>query len=475
MKHFLSCACSLLLFGFAQAALAEAGSAPGATTTLDQKGKTVLMADDATGAAQLQGFNPAPKRIWMSGWQKSSQTLSWKVKAPAEADYEVELISSGIPAVRLEGGSAPLEAKLAPQGWQRQTLGRIHLKNGDNTLTLSLPQDLPSGGQLRSLDLLPVAARADYDQRVKASRSSAAWMRGHYGVFLQYGAWGWPEHGDKKPWEEVVKAFDVEKFAKMVDEDMGAKWVIWSITWRGSIFPMPLKSVDAIVPGHTTQRDLPADLIAALKKRGIKLMFYYHPGSEDPTWWAANWKDGHDKEKFISNWQAVMTEIGSRYGEDLAGWFFDDGCVYSPAPFEAMTRTAKTGFPGRLVSYNNWVLPSYTDFEDIQMGEGFTGSKATALGSDGVYKDGQHPGQQAHGMFSITQPDWGIWNRDTKTTLTMNSAQALGILRQAIPRGQAMSLNFNMYEDGSVTPETLDLFRQVKQSMSAVPTPTVKP
>ena len=127
-------------------------------------------------------------------------------------------------------------------------------------------------------------------------------------------------------------------------------------------------------------------------------MFYYHLGHEDKPWWAANWKNMYDKEIFFKNWMAVISEIGNRYGDQLSGWFFDDGCIYSPAPFEALTKAAKAGFPGRLVSYNNWVMPILTDFQDIQMGEGFKGNQETAVGSDGIYPEGSYIGQQAHGQ-----------------------------------------------------------------------------
>lgn len=449
---------------------AKANSVPSAATVLEPQGKTLLMADDAEGAGALAPFNPEPKRLWMGNWQKTSQTLAWKVSAPEEADYEVALISKDVPGVSLTGGLGEiLSTEIKTGRWSRNTLGTVRLKKGEATLTLNLSRDLDpkgEGGQLRSLDLLPVAAKADYQKRVAASRASAAWMRGPgYGVMLQYGGWGYPKEGEKKPWKEVVNAFDVEKFAKMVDEDMGARWVIWSITWRDSHFPMPLKSVDAIVPEHTTNRDLLADLAAALNKRGIKLMFYYHPGHEDRAWWAANWKDGHDKDRFLKNWTAVVSEIGTRYGDRLAGWFFDDGCVYSPAPFEAMTQAAKTGFPGRLVSYNPWVLPSYTDFEDIQMGEGFTGDTSTAIGSDGIYPSGPHAGLQAHGMFCVDGNDWGIWKPNQPAPLKINAEKATSIVKMANEHGQIMSLNFNMYEDGQVTPETLDMFRQLKAAI----------
>lgn len=456
----------------------NSGSVPNAVTTLDPRSITTLMADDAKGASALTANNPAPKRIWLEGWQSIEQVLTWQVFAPVEGRYEVTLISTGIPAVRVTGGmDGPLNAAIADLGWNRNLLGEIRLPQGTSTLRLELAANLGSAGSLRSLDVLPVAAKDDYQQRVASLRADTSWIRQKgYGVMLQYGAWGYPENGDRNPWEQVAGDFDVAEFARMVDEDMGAKWVIWSITWRGSHFPMPLATVDAIVPDHTIQRDLMADLAAALKSRGIKMMFYYHPGHEDAAWWAANWQDPYHKKRFIDNWIAVMTEIGNRYGEDLAGWFFDDGVCYSPAPFEAMTRAAKSGFPGRLVSYNNWILPILTDFQDVQMGEGFTGSAETEVGSNGIYEGGPHEGLQAHGMFCVNSYEWGIWRPNTVTPLNVNADMAIGIVKNANRRGQAMSLNFDMYEDGTVTPETLDMFRQLKAAIYApVPVSEGKP
>lgn len=475
MKHTIFTDVLLALVFTCQVHAESASVPPGASTPLDPQGKTVLMADDAEGAERLSHFRPSEfTRLWSNGWLKSSQILAWEVSSPDDANYEVELNSTGIPAVALsvtvDGKPAVSQTmQIESAAWNRNLLGIVHLKRGKSRLSLQLPQDLPGAGSLRSLDLLPASARKDYEKRVIAARSDASWMReGKYGVMLQYGGWTYPEHGPRKPWEDVVNAFDTEKFAKMVDEDMGAKWVIWSITWRDSHFPMPLKSVDAIVPGHTTRRDLIADLAASLDKRGIKLMCYYHPGHEDKSWWAANWQDAHHKERFIKNWTAVVSEIGIRYGDQLAGWFFDDGSVYSPAPFEAMGKAAKAGFPGRLITYNNSHFPAVTDFQDIQMGEHCLWNDQTAIGSNGIYQAGRHRGMQAHGMETINSAEWGVWQPEIKTPLTMSAAQAIAGIRQANKRGQVVSLNFDIYQDGTVTPETLAMMRQVK---AAVRTP----
>lgn len=460
---------ALLVLPLAAPAMAQNAKAP---VKIDPTGKTVLMADDlakpAAGIVPFQPNGPAKyfQRFYSTGWTKTDQELTWQVSGAKAGSYEVELVSRQVPEVVLRGGKQPLRAVIpSPSGWSRSVLGTVELETGSNTLTLQLAKDQAQAGTLSSMNLIPVAAKAGYQKRVDALRSDTAWMReGKYGVMLQYGGWGYPEHGDKKPWEQVVKDFDVEKFAKTVDEDMGAKWVIWSITWRNSHFPMPLKSVDAIVPGHTTTRDLPADLAAALKKRGIRMMFYYHPGHEDKAWWEANWgKD--DKARFLKNWCAVVSEIGNRYGDDLAGWFFDDGAVYSPAPFEVLTKAAKSGSPKRLVSYNSWVLPVVTDFQDVHMGEMYSPATNADMDANGIYQSGPLKGNQSHAMMTVNTSGWGVWQPNTRIPLRMSAQQAIGLVQRGVKRGEAVSLNFDMYEDGTITAPTLDMFRQLKKAI----------
>ena len=139
-------------------------------------------------------------------------------------------------------------------------------------------------------------------------------------------------------------------------------------------FPAPLKSFDRILPGRTTQRDLIGDLAEALGQRGIRLLLYYHLGSDaDRAWQEASgfWKT--DTAEFWNNWVAVIGEVGERYGEKLAGWWFDDGTAnyyYRSAPWERLATTAKAGNPKRLICFNPWILPSATEFQDYLAGEG---------------------------------------------------------------------------------------------------------
>ena len=83
-----------------------------------------------------------------------------------------------------------------------------------------------------SLELVNASALKNLNARVRSFRSSTKWFAdAKYGVFLQWGEWGYPPHGDKKKWPRMIDDFDVEKFAATM-QDIGAGYVIWSATWR---------------------------------------------------------------------------------------------------------------------------------------------------------------------------------------------------------------------------------------------------
>lgn len=64
-------------------------------------------------------------------------------------------------------------------------------------------------------------------------------------------------------------------------------------------------------------------------------MLYYHVGHDDwrnpEGWWQATGYNPKNPKPFLDKWTAITTEVGQRYGDGLAGWFFDDGCVYYPS------------------------------------------------------------------------------------------------------------------------------------------------
>ncbi|GAH73692.1 unnamed protein product, partial [marine sediment metagenome] len=263
----------------------------------------------------------------------------------------------------------------------------ISLPKGVSLIEVRLEENISKGASLKSIELVEKESRNAIKERVKEYRASTKWLAdAKFGVFLQWGGWSYPRQGDKKPWPEMINDFDVESFADKIASTK-AGYVMWSATWRNYLFPAPIKAIDEVVPGRTSERDLIGELADALAKRNLKLILYYHVGHEtDPTfsdWWSANWKDWDNKENFFKIYENVIKEVGERYGEKLAGLFIDDNLIIYPADYEKLGEIAKAGNPNRIVSYNEWIAPRQTDFQEVFFGEAFQWRYDLPVGGSG--------------------------------------------------------------------------------------------
>lgn len=284
-----------------------------------------------------------------------------------------------------------------------------------------------------------------------------------FGLMFQWGNWGYPASGERKtPWNKVYEDFDIEAFAnKMKALDPG--YIIWSITWRGSRFSAPLKSVDGIMGSKdfTMEYDFLGKLTDALTERGIPVFLYYHPGTEEPEFWKTIWQGPEKREVFEKANIAIWTEIGERLGTKLSGWFVDDGMVQLyPADFVAYIRALKAGNPQRLVSFNAWKFPNCTPYEDLSMGEG----DISGAVKDGVLLSGPIKGLMAHYMTILDGPDWGVWKPNT---VILKPGGTVASWQQKINAGKRngypISLCVLMYEDGSLGKETEVLLKGLKR------------
>jgi hypothetical protein len=423
----------------------------------------------------------APKGFWIQNWNDPQQTFAWKIQVPRADDYSVNVLVSGAPGSRIEivGPQNTISVNM-PQGndhwgnnWNKIAVsGWLKLPQGTSTVTVRSPNPAGiatnknhyKGMALVSLELIARSQEKAIEKRIRDSHSSAKWLAdAKYGLMFQWGQWGYPEHGDRKPWPKMIDDFDVEKFADMV-QGTGAGYVIWSAVWRSFYFPAPISSIEQIMPGHTSKRDLIGDLADALNRRGIKLVLYFNGSALKPRDPGTDPNQVGTDTQFRKNWIAIVTEIGERYGNRITGWFIDEG--WYPSPFEEENRALKAGYPGRFVSFNDWVRPRTTDFEDVEFGEGFNGLNDGAgklfpdgpsVSGDGIYVEGPHKGLQAHGMFILDGPDWGIWKPDTTIDEPkFTSEQIVEMAKAAKAHHVPLSFNLLMYEDGTVSPASLD-------------------
>ena len=463
----------------------------GSSFAMNPNSVTVLKADLAERSPSIT--ESKPKGMWVQGWNDPQQSFRWTVESPKAGEYSVDVLVSGAPGTRIDiaGPSNKISIVIPPgndhwgNNWNKIAVpGWLALPKGVAVVTVRSPnpagmatnKNAYEGMALLSLEMIERKGKAALNERIQKAHSSAQWLAdAKYGLMFQWGEWGYPEHGERKPWPKMIDDFNVEKFADMV-QSTGAGYVIWSATWRTYYFPAPIHAIDQILPGRTSKRDLIGELADALNKRGIKLMLYYHCGYGDREWQARNFSTT-DPDKvgtdplFRKNWVSIMTEVGERYGNRLAGWFIDEG--WYPSPFEEQNRALKAGYPGRIVSFNDWVRPRLTDFQDVEFGEAFNGLNDGAgnlfpdgppVGGDGIYIKGSHKGLQAHGMFILDGagygPEWGIWRPDTTIAKPMfTSEQIVNMAKNAKAHHVALSFNLLMYEDGTVSPASLEAVR----------------
>jgi len=413
-----------------------------------------------------------------------SEYLKWNLDAPAAASYRVFALIKADNGQSFQLQNAGNGASLvftSTGGWNKIDLGEIPLPAGTSALTLSRIGSVSGTVQVKSLELIRQSDFAAYQARVTAARGDTTWLsQAKYGLFFQYGSWGYPNNvGPRKSVDQQAQDFHVPSFVQMV-KNTGASYVVWSFSWWGYKPSMPVPTIDTVIGNgsYTSQRNLIGELAAALKAEGIRFVIYYHTGTEEAGWWNLQQipstfaeRGTGDRSVFFDNWSAVVADIGNTLGTNLDGIIFDDGIIYYPAKFETLETFARTGNPNRLVSWNNWVMPRLTDFQDVEFGElshGEVKAGGAPVGGNGVYTSGMHQGLLQHGMFQLESwSDWGIHNQNQKipSALAASNATLINQVNSASSRGVPLSLNLAMYEDGTIADTVLGQLYALRNSV----------
>jgi hypothetical protein len=203
------------------------------------------------------------------------------------------------------------------------------------------------------------------------------WLKdARYGVFMHF------LPGDAKGLA-LVKEFDVQGLARQL-ETLGAKYFVVTLGQNSGFFNSPNATYDRFT-GYAagercSTRDLPRDLYRALQPPGIKLMLYLPcqtPNQDARAQKAFGLAEGKRDQpidmEFARKWAQVIQEWSDRYGDKVAGWWFDGG--YTHVRFnEEIARTyakaVKHGNPNAIVTFNPGVkLIRHTQAEDYTAGE----------------------------------------------------------------------------------------------------------
>ena len=163
----------------------------------------------------------------------------------------------------------------------------------------------------------------------------------HLGLFIHYTHDGRPSPPGCTDWcttwsdgapvatlEELADNLDVADLTR-VAASMRAQYLQFT-TWHANMNALyPSEVLARRLPGHCARRDVIRDLLEALRPTGVRLVLYLHPSDghdfsrEDQD--RVGWNDGPPYTRWNDFINEVCAEVVARYGQDVAGYWFDGG------------------------------------------------------------------------------------------------------------------------------------------------------
>lgn len=430
-------------------------------------------------ASQVSDTSGNNKLIASHFTNRGGGTFTWEKSLPDAGIYEIGICYAtrfaGSKATISTANNDPCSARLEPtkgyymqqEDWsqfnceRRQIPGQLHLLQGLNTISLRLsPVADSTETSLYSIELIPVAQRSaiEKDRRLAQKMTpSAKWFAdAGYGVMFHWTSQSAPEHGNAKPYMDAVHDFDVQAFVSMV-EKTGAAYVIFTTNHAEPYFPAPLHAWEKVYPGHTAERDLIEEIADGLRQHHIRLFLYL------ATHIYAKY-DSVDDERFNELNYSLVKEIGERYKEKVAGYWFDGWYQsYERHPhfdFEKFYRICKAGNAQRLISLNTWRYPVNTLWQDYWAGE------VNIIGTvpaQRVLQNGPGKGLPSQNLILMEKENW--LHDKLNTRIPPPDLQARDLIRFIqLSKGRGpVTINMQIYQDGSIGDEALAVMGKIKQ------------
>lgn len=177
--------------------------------------------------------------------------------------------------------------------------------------------------------------------------------------------------------DDAANNFNATQYAADV-AGFGAQYVTFTV-WHAGMQPLyPSAVMNSYRPGNSSQRDVIRDLINALAPYHIKLVLYIHPedgfefSAADQA--ATGWGDSTNAYKKWNDFvNAMVTELGTRYGTDVAGYWEDLAYSQTIIDKPRLYTSMKAGNSSRVVignagagSVQNLATTAGTDYAALE-------------------------------------------------------------------------------------------------------------
>jgi alpha-L-fucosidase len=278
-----------------------------------------------------------------------------------------------------------------------------------------------------------------------------------------------------------VERFDVPLLVQQC-VDAGAGWLLFTISHAQQHLPFPSPTLDRVIVGRTCERDLVAEIAAALAVHGIRLILYYPNVADDsdPDWQrASGWL--YDPKSYAALQYDLVAEIGERYGPRVAGWWLDN--CYDPVhkyprwhhlhvsavahadlyDFARYAEALRAGNPDRAVTFNY----SGTDAWRSVLGTGlvdYGAGESNLLDRVPSGPDAGEGGSQWHSF--VWMDEFWVHSKPGEVPLPRYATeQVVAYIEYVRKFGGGFSYNAAPYQDELVAEATMAQLREIRQAL----------
>lgn len=428
-----------------------------------------------------QNADKDPKIFAVPGWKNKSQSFTWKLNIKEKGLYRIAALieiknASGPVLLEISSGTHKSNIEIAGTDWNKIFFPEpLLIGSGNQELRLQMISGAVNSKMEMSLYSLELATEKTWaTQKAQAQklRSKPEWLtEAGYGLFFHWNARSQPKTGSARSYAAAVASFDVNAFANMV-KSTGADFIVLTTSWALPTFPAPLKTLEELLPGNTTPRDLITDMANALNRHNIKLLVYCNFRMD---WLGWKKEDSTSTSAYTEKMISIYREIGERYAHKIGGLWIDDGMALYPynASFETITSVVKQYDSNLVIGYNSWIYPRFTDFQDFYGGEyGITLRAAGVnnphlpVGGNGYFISGPQQGLKATFCGTMEPGDWTHTQPNQEIPQPLLSSDSLiNIVKEAMRRKNVPVMNVSIYQDGTISPLTHTLLKQLKEAV----------
>lgn len=294
--------------------------------------------------------------------------------------------------------------------------------------------------------------------RAETQNSATDWMpKAKFGVFAHY-------LKSQNNFAEIAH-YNTAKVAEQLQE-MNARYFVITLGQNTGYFCAPNATYEQIcgypAGSHCSTNDIPAQLIRALKPSGTRLMLYLP--CQTPTrdlhavrafGLAGDSGDRKIDADFAAKWAQVIADWSKRYGENIAGWWFDGGYMrvgFNAEIAQSYAHALKQYNPNAVVAFNPGVslkrnVPS-DDYTAGELNEPFAHACTNRW----------HDGAQWH-VLTYLGNTWG----DRKIRYT--NEQWLDWMRPSLKNGGCITIDLAVNPDGSFDESQVRQLKQITDTL----------